>query len=76
MPASVRPRRIRHLDTLKSVSRALYNMDAAEAEAWEMEGERQFYEARAQMEIERHRAESNYHRKPPSPKFHVAGRAY
>lgn len=65
MPASVRPRRIRHLDTLKSVSRALYNMDQAMVEALELEYER----SKMQQEAEKIRAQSDFYRKPPIAAF-------
>ena len=60
MPAIVRPSRIRHLDTLKSVSRALYNMDLAMVEALEME----YARSRQQMEAEKAKAEHSFARTP------------
>jgi hypothetical protein len=55
MTASVRPRYLRHLATLKSISPALFNMAQAEAEAREMEMIRELNEAevrRVQVELE------------------------
>jgi hypothetical protein len=76
MPAIVRPSRIRHLDTLKSVSRALYNMDAALAEAMELECERQINDARAEMQAEKLKAQRDFFSRKPPYGLRIAGRDY